>query len=563
VTGVAAMAAAALLVTAFILPPGPFTAPQPRWASPGTGVRGVFHVHTRRSDGTGTIDEVAAAAARAGLQFVIITDHGDATRPPDPPVYRSGVLCIDAVEISTSGGHYAAIGLGRAPYPLAGEPRDVAEDVRRLGGFGVATHPLSEKAGLTWRDWGVPVDAVEWLNGDSLWRDAPGARLARAAWTYLLRPVPTIAQLYQRPAELSRWDAMDRGRRIIALAGTDAHARLGFRDGPEPYRNPVYLEVPSYEVAFDVASLRVGLDGPIGKNAAADAAEIVRSIRKGRVHTVVDGLGSEAAFDFTATSGGVTAVEGGQLPLSDPAVVRVRSNPPPGGWVVLFRNGMQVHRVQDQELVYASDQAGTYRAEVWAPAIGRRAYVPWIVGNPIVVGPVDALPAAPRPDMTGPTFWVESVGQMWGVEHGPRSEARLDRDGGVSLSYALAPEGTPAPFAALLATTTIDRGATGIAFVGRADRPMRVSVQVRVPAAGEGLRWHRSVYLDERPREVIIPFAEMTPLGDGPKGPPRPGDVRTLLFVVDLVNAKAGARGRFSVADVRFFAPGSWSDTSR
>ena len=35
-------------------------------------------------------------AARAGLKFIVFTDHGDATRTPDPPAYRSGVLCIDA-----------------------------------------------------------------------------------------------------------------------------------------------------------------------------------------------------------------------------------------------------------------------------------------------------------------------------------------------------------------------------------------------------------------------------------------------------------------------------------
>ena len=42
-------------------------------------VRGAYHVHSSRSDGTGTVDEIAAAAARAGLQFVIITDHGNGT----------------------------------------------------------------------------------------------------------------------------------------------------------------------------------------------------------------------------------------------------------------------------------------------------------------------------------------------------------------------------------------------------------------------------------------------------------------------------------------------------
>src|SRR4030095_16673142 len=99
-----------------VLPPSPAGFKPP--------VRGVVHVHTRRSDGTGTVNDVAAAASRAGLAFVVITDHGDATRGPALPIYREGVLCIDAVEISTDGGHVVALGLPRSPYPLGGEPRD-------------------------------------------------------------------------------------------------------------------------------------------------------------------------------------------------------------------------------------------------------------------------------------------------------------------------------------------------------------------------------------------------------------------------------------------------------
>ena len=63
------------------------------------------------------------AAARAGLKFVVFTDHGDATATPEPPAYRSGVLCLDAVEISTAGGHYIALDMPTAPYPLGGEAR--------------------------------------------------------------------------------------------------------------------------------------------------------------------------------------------------------------------------------------------------------------------------------------------------------------------------------------------------------------------------------------------------------------------------------------------------------
>src|SRR3954447_14120826 len=92
-------------------------------------VPGAIHIHSTRSDGRGTLDEIARAAAAAGLKFIVVTDHGDGTRAPAPPVCKDGVLCLDAVEISTAGGHYIALGMTKAPYPLAGEARDVIDDV--------------------------------------------------------------------------------------------------------------------------------------------------------------------------------------------------------------------------------------------------------------------------------------------------------------------------------------------------------------------------------------------------------------------------------------------------
>ena len=142
---------------------------------------GAFHVHTTRSDGTAGADAIAAAAARAGLQFVILTDHGDATRTPDPPAYRHGVLVLDAVEVSTRGGHYVAVGMPAAPYPLGGDADAVAEDVRRLGGFGVAAHPDSAKGELKWSGEPAIIDGIEWLNLDSEWRDEPRGALVRVA----------------------------------------------------------------------------------------------------------------------------------------------------------------------------------------------------------------------------------------------------------------------------------------------------------------------------------------------------------------------------------------------
>src|SRR6185503_7550754 len=156
-------------------------------------VRGAIHIHTRRSDGSGTVDDVARAASRAGLKFVILTDHGDGTREPDTPTYRNDVLCIDAVEISTTNGHVVALGLPRTPYSLGGEARDVVEDVERLGGMAIAAHPFSPKPQLRWTESNVPVQGLEWVNADSEWRDEPLSTIARSLLTYPFRRPETLA----------------------------------------------------------------------------------------------------------------------------------------------------------------------------------------------------------------------------------------------------------------------------------------------------------------------------------------------------------------------------------
>ncbi|MEQ1871626.1 MAG: hypothetical protein ABL961_16545, partial [Vicinamibacterales bacterium] len=195
----AALVAAVAVWTVVSLPP-PTIALEAAWDD--GAVPGVIHIHTNRSDGLSDPGTVASAAARAGLKFIVYTDHGDATRVPDPPTYRAGVLCIDAVEISTTGGHYVALGMPAAPYRLGGEPRDVVEDVARLGGFGIAAHPDSPRAELAWHDWNASIDGLEILNPDSAWRAhayrggiRARLRLLSAFATYPFRAAETIGAL--------------------------------------------------------------------------------------------------------------------------------------------------------------------------------------------------------------------------------------------------------------------------------------------------------------------------------------------------------------------------------
>jgi hypothetical protein len=452
----AALGAAVLVWFAFTLPPRPLVLPPPPWEVPQGLVRGVLHVHSARSDGTGSVDDIAAAAARAGLDFVVMTDHGDGTREPDPPAYHAGVLCLDGVEISTRSGHYAAIGMTRARYPLGGEARDVVEDVRRLGGFGIAAHPDSRKPELRWDAWDAPFDAIEWLNLDSEWRDESGPRLFRLLLDYPLRGAAAVAASFRRPDSLlARWDDLTRGRPVVALAGADAHARFGIRGRRDPYRGLSLPGFPSYETSFRVLSLGVELARPFSKVAAEDAALFIDALRAGRAFTAIDALAGPAVFEFIGASGTGRARTGGRLEPQGPVTFQVRANAPRGSTIVLRGNGRIVAQVRGSSLSHeAPPESGAYRVEIQVPGA---ASVPWLVSNPIYVGGAKATepPEAPRPPQQSVALLDPTRLPDWRVERDSRSEARVARgeppaDGGCLFAFRLGPGDPVGQFVALV-----------------------------------------------------------------------------------------------------------------
>lgn len=533
---------------------------------PASTVRGAFHIHSNRSDGSGTVDEIAEAARTAGLQFIILTDHGDATRVPDPPSYRGGVLVIDGVEVNTTGGHYAAIDLPASPYPLAGTPQEVIEDVQRLGGFGFAAHPGSPRASLSWQDWSAPIQGLEWLNADSEWRDEPRLPIARALFTYLFRASESMATLLDRPDDvLARWDEVARTRQVVGIAGADAHARLGFHERSDADGGAVHLPLPGYASSFRAFSNHVVLDAPLAGDAAADARKLLDAIRGGRVYSVIDALATPGSLSFTATSGSQSARIGGVLRIEGDVVIRATASAPPGTTLALIENGRRVHEVRDGTLeATRGSEPAVYRIEAYTSGAPGGPPVPWIVSNPIYAGLADQPPSTtmqpPEPVSRIPARTGEAAAEFGSndtstVVTGPLSEPRARTfagDPAITWSFALAP-GTPAgQFAAVAVPVTGGLAAFDrLRFRVSAAKPMRVWVQLRAPV-GNTERWGRTFYVDTEPGLVDVAFNTFRAIGVT-SSPQAPLDrVDTVLFVVDTMNTLPGTSGSVTISEVGF-----------
>ncbi len=558
----AALVAAVAVFIVLTLPP------RARALSPfpdGT-VPGIIHVHTSRSDGLSGPDEIAAAAARAGLKFLVFTDHGDATRKPDPPQYRSGVLCLDGVEISTSGGHYIAIDMPASPFPLAGEPRDVIEDVHRLGGFGIAAHPDSPKRELRWTDWTLPVDGVELLNLDTGWRlwaqQAGGEhdrwyarrRLLAALLDYPFRPVAVMTSLIQTTKQaLPDAYARANARRVVAIAGADAHAKLAPRSA-DPGDSRFALPLPGYESSFRVMSIHVKPERPFSGDATADAHVLMRAIRSGHLYTAVDGAAGPPSFEFTAANEHGTVNEGDELGVGGPVTLRVRSNAPPAFTTLVYGDGRVINDNHHQSdlTVPAPAAAAVYWVEILST--GLPTQLAWIRSNPIYVRSPEARPVPPARAVVGTSLKIfDGTANGWTAEHDPTSLAAVEPApivGGAELRfrYGLAGGDSVGQVAALAFHTP--RGLAGydrLTFSIRAEHPMRISVQLRAgedqgPASRE--RWKRAIYVDAAIQERTVVFGDLMPVGETHTFAPVLDGIRSILFVVDATNTKMGDSGR-------------------
>jgi hypothetical protein len=326
--------------------------------SPGEA-RGAWHVHTTRSDGLGSLDEVVGAARQAGLQFVVVADHNVLT--PSEAGYRDGVLVVEATEISSAFGHVVAIGLPDAPGEA--EKADPLGRIAAAGGAAVLAHPLHPLRPFT--GWGRGAwRGFEVVSNDAAWyqdlRDRTAGRILLAALAFPFDRAQAVLWLSRPPeAELARFDAeaaaavSSSGSPPALLCSADAHG------------------YPSYRAAFEAFSMHVPV--ALSGDAAVDTRAVLGALLDGRAVCVFDGVAPAGPVRLAPAEGG-----GLELTLDGPA--------PGGARIRLLRDGREVEaaslspgRPNHVRFCDAACPRGIYRAE--GTVDGR----PWIFTNPVTL----------------------------------------------------------------------------------------------------------------------------------------------------------------------------------
>ncbi|HEX6461089.1 MAG TPA: hypothetical protein VF032_19390, partial [Thermoleophilaceae bacterium] len=263
--------------------------------------------------------------------------------------------------------HYLAFGLSREVsrnQPGAGIVSDVAD----RGGFGFCAHPFSQGskrfrrvAGMPWTDF-----ECERIEGLEVWSFVTDTAEKLESLAAVAGFVAAPERLLDHPPErnLAEWDRLCGLRRVVGIAGIDAH-QIGFR-----VRERVPVRLMSYARSFRFLRTHVltaeALDGELEH----DAAQVYAALREGRCYMSVDSLAPPRGFSFGAGQ----VPMGGEAQFASQTLVATLPRP---AHLRLVRNGELIAERDGSEIEHEAAEPGVYRVE--ARLNGRT----WILSNPV------------------------------------------------------------------------------------------------------------------------------------------------------------------------------------
>ncbi len=360
-------------------------------------VAGNLHMHTPYSDGEKWHKEIAADAIRAGLDFVIVTDHNlwvDGVQG----YYETDegrVLLLTGEEVHDTlrepqANHFLAYGADRELYRCAPHPQELINMTRKAGGFGFLAHPfeldiplIREGGDLGWKNWEVTgYTGLEIWNYMSSFKNEV-SRFVRSLrirnlFYWKLRVLPLVfrpERLVVGPERevLEKWDALlAEGRQIVAIGNSDAH-------GTELSFGPIRRVVFPYEFLFRAVNTHLLLPEELTGDLTHDKALILQAIGSGHAWVGYDMAAPTKGFRFSGQ--GITkGIMGDEIKLDAGATLQVLA--PARARIRLLRHGEVVAEVQNEpNLTHIPLEEGAYRAECLVKFEGKERG--WIYSNPI------------------------------------------------------------------------------------------------------------------------------------------------------------------------------------
>lgn len=335
---------------------------------------GAIHIHTIHSDGTGDIKSIVKAAKKAGLSWIIITDHNNFDVEEG---IINGIYVIKGEEISPETcNHYIAIGTDKLILPSE-DIQNTVNTVREKGGFGFAAHPdegenrKNSNRPLNWTDKNIIPDGIEIWNWFSSWADNyDDKNIFTVVHSYIFKN-----KLVKKPCNntLKWWDELNNKNEEIvpAIGGVDAHALHITK-----YIIPV--KIFPYEFMLGTINNQIILKEKLSDDFKIAKNQIINAIKNGN-NVVVNRQISKTLPEIYAENSCNSVQAGEKILLDKNTYLTIHCSKNMS--VVVYKDG----EIFSHEKRVKITQKGKYRAEI---LINNKGFA---YSNPIIVSEGNGL----------------------------------------------------------------------------------------------------------------------------------------------------------------------------
>lgn len=345
---------------------------------------GAVHIHSKYSyDGNTSVEEIIKAAQRAGLDFIIISDHFrlDA-KNAGWEGWHDNVFVLVGEEISPRYNHCVAVGIDKPiiAWRKSSKPQDYIDEVNRQGGLALIAHPDhtgAPKFGVNnypWTDWTVKnYAAVSIWDLMTDWQEKLYS-FGAALFSFVF---PGFVLSGPKAETLARWDAMnsDFRSKVAGYGEVDNHNSLkryfGFN-----------FRIFPFDLSFSTIRTHVLLGEPLNRDVPAARKQLMNAIKSARLYVAQEKWNKAKGFLFRIYDTAGTAFTGEELKLTDKPV-RLEARIPKQGRLIVVRNGQVIEETRKMYVSIDIEKSGTYRIEAFQRKCG--IYKPWIYSNPIWV----------------------------------------------------------------------------------------------------------------------------------------------------------------------------------
>lgn len=350
-------------------------------------------MHSKFSDGSGTVEEIAGYAKESGLDFIILTDHNTMkAKEKGFEMWNGDMMLIVGYEVNDmrNRNHYLVFGMDEVigTYELLPDgdlgnrmsAADYVREIKNKGGIGFLAHPhesrshLKEHPAYPWTAWeSEDFTGIEIWNHMSEWTEGlnESNKIQR-----LIHPLKSIVA----PPEvtLKKWDELNEKRKVVAIGGIDAHAHKHNVMG-------VVFEIFSYKVLFKSIRTHVFVENEIQKdnkdNFEFDKKQIIDAIGHGRSFIVNNYYGSGTGFRFVAEYDGIHYSMGDEINFDKAKNKKIifRTFLPFEAKIKFINNSKCIEETIALDCIWDVNEKGSYRVEAWKGDKG------WIFSNHIRV----------------------------------------------------------------------------------------------------------------------------------------------------------------------------------